>query len=290
MATNNRKTSAQRAAETQALHDKLTAQVEALTRSDEWMRFLKFAGSFHAYSFNNLILILAQRPDASQVAGFRKWQELGRQVRKGERGIKIFGFSTKKVTAEDPDTGEETTRKIPRFPLLTVFDITQTDPIDDSQTVEHPARGLTGTGPDGVWEAVTAWLVDEGWTVTQEPIAGAANGYTLPRERKVIVDNGLSDAQAIKTLLHEAAHVVLHEDLASSDYHAHRGIWETEAESVAYVLAAMAGLDTSAYSVGYVATWAQGDTDVLRDTAARVLAAVHTLASVVEPADAEQVA
>ena len=90
-----------------------------------------------------------------------------------------------------------------------------------------------------------------------------------------MIDTDLSPAQTAKTALHEAAHVLQHADEEPGEYAAHRGIKETEAESVAYVLA---GLDTAAYSIGYVAGWADGDPDTIRATAARVLSAVHTLA------------
>ena len=92
-----------------------------------------------------------------------------------------------------------------------------------------------------------------------------------------MIDADLSPAQTAKTALHEAAHVLLHADEEPGEYAAHRGIKETEAESVAYVLAGLLGLDTAAYSIGYVAGWADGDPDTIRGPAARVLSAVHTL-------------
>ena len=124
-----RKTPEQRQAEAKALHDQLATQVEALAASGEWQRFLDYAASFHSYSLNNLLLIIAQCPHASQVAGFRAWQEKGRQVRKGEKALRIFGYSTKTIREEDADTGEQVERRIPRFPVLSVFDISQTDAI-----------------------------------------------------------------------------------------------------------------------------------------------------------------
>jgi hypothetical protein len=103
-----------------------------------------FARSFHDYSLNNLLLTLSQKPEATHVAGFRKWQELGRQVREGETGIRIFGYSTKKITEED-DNGDEAEKRTIRSPVLTVFDISQTDLIDDAADPTGPAHQLTGT-------------------------------------------------------------------------------------------------------------------------------------------------
>ena len=85
------KTPEQRRTEAAELHETIAQQVEALATSEAWAQFLAFAGKFHRYSLNNLLLILAQRENATQVAGYRTWQKLGRQVRKGERGIRIFG-------------------------------------------------------------------------------------------------------------------------------------------------------------------------------------------------------
>lgn len=283
----NRKPSAkkieERKAKAEALQASIAAQVEALRDSAEWMKMLNFMGKFHTYSVKNVILILSQFPDASQVAGFRKWQELGRQVRKGETSLKIFGYREIKSTETDPKTGEEEEVKRAIFPMVSVFDISQTDPIDpDAPDYSKPAQKLAGDfegNAAAVIEQVTAFLTGNGWTVTHEPITGAANGYTTTDgTRRVVIDSGLEPAQAAKTILHEAGHVLLHADQSREEYAAHRGIWETEAESVAYVVAGMLGLDTAAYSIGYVANWSKGDTEMIEATAANVLRAAHAIA------------
>lgn len=280
MAKSNRprKSTEQRAAEAQALHDQLTAQVEALAESGEWLRFLQFLGSFHHYSLTNVLLILSQQPTATQVAGFRQWQAKGRQVRMGERAIKIRGFSTKKITETDEESGAEVERQLRRFPILSVFDITQTDPIEGAEQPTSPVQLLTGDDPTGICQAMANHMTGLGWKVAREPIAGEVNGYTSPTDRRIVVGADLEPAQAAKTMIHEAAHAILHADLEHVDYVAHRGVCETEAESVAYVLAGMAGLDTSAYSVGYVTTWSNGDVDLVKSTAENVLRAVDRLA------------
>jgi len=140
---------------------------------------------------------------------------------------------------------------------------------------------LTGDDPAGIYTRMHAHLTGLGWTITRAPIPGVANGYTTTDgTRQIGIDADLSPAQAAKTLLHEAAHVTLHVDapLPAADYQQHRGLAECEAESVAYVLARLAGLDTTAYSVGYIATWTHGNTDLIRSTASNVLQAVGHLA------------
>lgn len=282
-----RKTAEQRQAEAKALHDQLATQVEALAASGEWQRFLDYAASFHSYSLNNLLLIIAQCPHASQVAGFRAWQEKGRQVRKGEKAIKIFGYSTQKVTEKNEQTGEEEEKKITRFPILSVFDISQTDPIEGAQTPTHPARRLEGADDADLYARTAAYLEGIGWSVTREAIAGEANGYTTTDgTRRVVVDAAVSEAQAAKTAIHEAAHVLLHGEEDHAEYIAHRGVKETEAESVAYIVAGIFGLDTAAYSVGYVAGWSKADAETIKATAGNVLRAAHTLAEALDPADA----
>lgn len=280
-----KKSPEQRKAEAEALHAQLAEQVEALASSEAWQRFLTFATSFHNYSLNNVLLILAQRPEASRVAGFRQWQAKGRQVRKGEKGIRILGYSSKKITVED-DNGDETERRVARFPILTVFDIGQTDPIEGADQVDDLTAHVEGDDVAGIASKVTAWLTGQGWTVDLEPIEGAANGYTTTDgTKRVVIDADLGPAQAAKTTLHEAAHVILHADEPITEYVEHRGVKETEAESVAYVVAGLAGLDTSAYSVGYVAGWSRGDAAVIRAPAENVMRAVHALAGVVEESD-----
>lgn len=282
-----RKTAEQRRAEADALHESIGQQVDQLRESDAWQQFLHFAQAFHSYSLNNVLLILAQMPTATRVAGFRKWQELHRQVRTGSKSIKIFGFRERKAKPEEEDadttldrldTGERVVRY---FPILSVFDVSQTDPIEEWQDPNLTQR-LHGADDSGIYAATVDYLASLGWTVTRESIPGEANGYTVTDgTRRVVVDEQLGDAHAAKTLLHEAAHVLLHSDQEHADYVAHRGQYECEAESVAYIVAGIVGLDTSAYSIGYVAAWIGDDTDTIRQTAVNVLRAAHTIADAI---------
>lgn len=291
----NRKTAGERRAQAEELQGSIAEQVEQLRDSEQWVRFLEFAQSFHRYSLGNLLLILSQCPTASAVAGFRQWQTKGRQVRKGERAICIFGYAQKKVTAEQAEASEgedqaETTEDgqqvITYYPVLSVFDIGQTDPIDpDTDDPSTLAQRLTGDDQLGIVDAVTDYLTDQGWTVTREQISGPANGYTDREARRVVIDADLSPAQAAKTALHEAGHVILHTEEDHSEYVEHRGIKETEAESVAYIVAGLLGVDTSRYSIGYVAGWSEGDADTIKATAARVLHAAHALADAITDTD-----
>ncbi|MGN7799675.1 ArdC family protein [Leifsonia sp. 22587] len=272
------RTAEQRKAQAEALHASIIDQVQQLADSGQWRRFLDFARSFHTYSLNNLLLILAQNPDATMVAGFRQWQAKGRQVRKGEHAIKIFGYSTKKTTSTthgpgaDPEEGA-----VHYFPVLSVFDISQTDPIDGATVPENPTQPLTGMGDHGLISPLTAHLEATGWTLAREPITHA-NGYTDPEKHTVTLRRGLAPEQAAKTLLHETAHIQLGHIDNLEQYRHHRGRMEVEAESVAYIVAGLTGMDTSAYSIGYITGWANQDTQLIRETATHVLKAAHTIA------------
>lgn len=285
----NTKTPEQRRAEAQQLHASIAEQVEALRESEAWTRFLTFAQEFHRYSINNLLLILDQNPTATHVAGYRTWQRLGRQVRKGERGIRIFGGRDVVTVEEDETTGEEKQHRRRKFFPVSVFDMSQTDPIDpDADDPSTLAQHLTGADQLGIFEAVADYLAARGWSVEREAIPGKTNGYTTTDgSRRVVVDANLSPAHAAKTALHEAAHVILHAEEDPADYVEHRGIKETEAESVAYVLAGILGLDTSTYSIGYVAGWSRCEAETIKGTASRVLRAVRTLGEAITETDSE---
>lgn len=278
-----RKSAGARAAEANALHATITVQVKKLRESDAWTAFCRMASALHRYSFNNLMLIVAANPTATRVAGYRTWQSLGRQVRKGEHGIRIFGGRETVTTEIDEETGEETERHGRRFFPVSVFDISQTDSIDPAAAdADELVHHLTGGDPAGILGAVTDYLTDAGWAVTRAHLDGDTNGYTATDgTRRVVIAEDLADAQAAKTAIHETAHTLLHADESHAEYISHRGIKETEAESVAYITAGILGLDTSAYSIGYIAGWADADTDLIAQTATRVLATVRTITNAI---------
>jgi histone H3/H4 len=288
------RTPEQKRAEMEGLHEKLAQGVEELRNSESWTSYLKFCASFHRYSFNNLILILSQCPEAQHVAGYRAWQDKGRQVRRGERGLRIFSTGTVKVSAEqDEQTGEivEGRRRI--FFPISVFDIAQTEVMEGRTDTSTMAHKLTGQDERGILARVVAYLTASGVPVTFEQISSGAQGYTeradekTGRSMRVVIEERNALAQQAKTAIHEAAHIILgHLGDDFAEYVTHRGRYEVEAESVAYVLAGLLGLDSGDYSTGYVAGWAErAEIDVIKATAGKVLAAVHTLAEALENED-----
>lgn len=270
---------------TQRLQEQIGEQVAELANSDAWQAMLDFARRFHTYSLNNMLLILSQFPEATKVAGFRKWQSLGRQVRQGERGIKIFGFAERRIkTSEDGGSESELPeRKVRFFPLLTVFDISQTDPIPGAEQPPEVAHALVGADEAGLFLLAQRFLQERGWPVQRQRIPGNVNGFAeMKGRRRVVIEEDLSPAQAAKTLLHEAAHVVLHADLELPATREIRATREVEAESVAYVVAGYFGLDTSSYTIGYVTGWSGGNVATIRSSAENVLRGAHELVEWIE--------
>lgn len=239
--------------QTQSLLDDLAAGVAAIKTSDDWRAWLETAAKFYRYSFGNQILIACQKPEATYVAGFHKWLELNRHVRKGEHGLRILAPCVYKRTAEDPDTGEETTsRQVTGFRGAVVFDVSQTDGED---LPEVPAHKLTGAGDPEIVAALVGFAKANGAPSVdlEAELAETRNGETSTLTREIRVSRTLSGEMRIKTLAHEIGHLLLHCD--PKDSAADREQAELEAESVAWLTCRELGLDSSSYSFGYVASW-----------------------------------
>lgn len=272
-----RKTPEQRREEAEALHEQLTAQIATLVDGDNWKAWLRLTGTMRRRSFSNQMLILSQ--GGTLALGFRQWEALGRHVVKGSKAIKIFGFSPRRTVEVDEETGEENVRNWARYPIVSVFDVSQTegDPLPDVQP-----EYLMGDDVDGLFDLLVEYITSLGWTVELEDIAQPGlNGYTRGDTRQIAVDAKMAPAMRVKTLLHEIGHALLHFEQDPGTPIAHRGRIETEAESVAYAAGALLGLDTSSWSIGYVAGWSAGDVAMIRDTAANVHRAVTAIADAI---------
>ena len=238
------------------------------------------AAKFRRYSFRNVLLILRQRPGAIQVAGYRTWQALGRQVRRGEHGIAALApvtYRRQESSDADHDTErerDEGVRQVRGFTVEHVFDISQTE--GEELPVIAPVA-LTGDAPDGLWDAIVAQIEGDGFTVRRNVCADpGANGGTSWSTHTVTVRGDLDPAQACRTLVHERAHIALRhgEDLGAVGC---RGRIEVEAESVAFMVSSEVGLTAASYSLPYVAHWANGDSTVIADTAERVITAARMI-------------
>ena len=264
-------------------HDRLVTAIEALVNGDDWQHFLDTARRFRAYSLNNLLLIYTQRPDATRVAGYRTWQSLGRQVRRGEQGIAILAPCTYRP-ADDSDEQTDTPARVLRgFKVVHVFDIAQTD---GDPLPAPPVHLLDGDDPNHVTDRLAAIIRPNGYAfdLGAMPVGHEdANGVTDHTNRAVTVRSDLAPAQQAKTTAHELAHVLLHDPATGN--RPDRNVCEIEAESVAYLVCGSHGLASDDYSFGYVATWAAGDPDTVRATAQRVSACAARILDALDPSD-----
>jgi antirestriction protein ArdC len=238
--------------------DQLTEGITQLTSSQRWQDWLDMQSKFHHYSFNNTLLILTQRPDATRVAGFNAWRKLDRFVRKGEKGIWILAPMVYKTDAGD-EPGDDTTKRVLRgFKPVAVFDLSQTD----GQELTEVCIRLTGDEPGDAYTHLRTVAHGLGFTVEEDHLSGGTNGDCNFVERRIRVEARNDERQQVKTLAHELAHAILHEP--GEGRPDNRALMELEAESVAYVVCQNLGIETSDYSFGYVATWA-GGSDEARD-------------------------
>jgi antirestriction protein ArdC len=268
-------------------HDRIAEAVERLVTGNDWKAMLDVAARFHTYSPNNLWLILAQRPDATRVAGFRAWRILGRCVRKGEHGIAVLApivTRTKPIDTNDERDRPELVKVLRGFKVVHVFDISQTD---GTELPDVTPVLLTGEAPIAAWDMLAAHITKAGFTLERGDCNGA-NGYTSQTTRTVRVRDDVDDSQAVKTLAHELGHVLLHDntDRTSDD----RPRMEIEAESVAYLVCHQLGIISDDYSFAYLARWSNGDTTLIRATAERAITCAHRILTSSQRTDAAQVA
>jgi hypothetical protein len=227
------------------LVEKLAEGIGNLTTSEEWQRYLEFQSRFHRYSYGNVLLIAAQRPEATQVAGFNAWRKVNRFVRQGEKAIYILAPMVYRST--EAANGEDTP-VIRGFKFVPVFDVAQTDGAE----LPSICTRLDGEDPAGRYAQLSSVARALGFCVVDHEFDGVTNGDCCHVERRIRIEVRNTPAQRVKTLAHEIGHALLHERFDS------RAVAELEAESIAYIVCQSFGLDTGDYSFGYVATWAGG--------------------------------
>jgi antirestriction protein ArdC len=263
---------AQKKTQTQQIVEQLEKGVSEVFESDQYKQYLQVMSKFHSYSYNNILLIAMQCPGATMVAGYESWQRLfKRHVSKGEKAIKILApCPYKKVIMQDvtdPIThqplknsnGEVIKEKvqitIPAFRPVSVFDVSQTEgePLPEMATVQELIGEVDGF--DTLQEIVESMAP---CAVYHKDIEGSAKGYYSPADNQIVIKNGLSQQQEIKTMIHEIAHSLLHNSEKMKDKKISRNDMEVQAESVAYTVCSALGIDTSDYSFGYIAGWSNG--------------------------------
>ena len=263
------------------LTDQIEAGIKALFQSgdlEKYQAYLHTMSHFHHYSVNNQMLIFSQCPHATLVAGYQKWQnQFSRHVLRGEKGISILAPTPYKIKVEkeklDPVTKlplldadgktitEEKEVQIPMFRPVKVFDVSQTDGEPLPEQVKSPVAELTGNVEH--YEAfMDALKLVSPVPIEIKPLSSNLDGFFSPSKQSITLREGMSEVQTVCAAVHEIAHSKLHNYARQPDSQPKdSSTEEMEAESIAYTVCAYFGIETSANSFGYVATWSK-DKDV----------------------------
>ncbi len=259
---------------------RLDRELQRLVDSGEYARWFTTMSRFHRYSPTNAMWIATQAPDATRVASYRTWQQLGRQVRKGETGIMV---SHPKPYWVDPGTGQRVApprtegdrarlqRKV-AFRVGHVFDVAQTDG-DPLPELGQPAPD---DAPHALVDHLEGWCAEQGVTVMTEPLPGGLSGYYRRHDDRIVLAAATSPGDRAATLAHELAHrhdpeLIRAHDRGDTSYYAHhRPDCEAVAEGAAHVISGRYGLDLTGHSAGYIAGWVGGDVDRFKQLHQRV--------------------
>jgi len=269
-----------------AAHAALTAAVARVATSEDWQNLLRISGSFHRYSPNNQLLLAAQGA-GGMVASFNTWKQVpatdGRpcQIRKGEKALRIYAPIRSVRSDIDQETGDEVETSAVRFKLVPVFHEGQLAAPPD---LPAQPKLLEGEDPPvAVWEAIADQINAAGFVLRRGPLDGpdGPKGVTNFVQRSVIVRDDLEPAQALKTEIHELGHVLMH-DAEIREPGMARERMEVEAESVAYVVCDILGVDAGTYSIPYVANWAGADVELVQATAHKVLSTARDVVAGLE--------
>ena len=285
------------------LTDQIEAGIKALFQSgdlEKYQAYLHTMSHFHHYSVNNQMLIFSQCPHATLVAGYQKWQnQFSRHVLRGEKGISILAPTPYKIKVEkeklDPDTKlplldadgntitEEKEVQIPMFRPVKVFDVSQTDGKPLPERVQSPVAELTGNVEH--YEAfMEALRRVSPVPIEMKPLSNNLDGFFSPSKQSITLRDGMSEVQTVCAAVHEIAHSKLH-DYAKQPNSQPKdsSTEEIEAESIAYTVCAYYGIETSANSFGYVATWSKDkdlkafkdSLDTIRKTSSELISGVE---------------
>ena len=285
------------------LTDQIEAGIKALFQSgdlEKYQAYLRTMSHFHHYSVNNQMLIFSQCPHATLVAGYQKWQnQFSRHVLRGEKGISILAPTPYKIKVEkeklDPVTKlplldadgktitEEKEVQIPMFRPVKVFDVSQTDGKPLPERVQSPVAELTGNVEH--YEAfMEALRRVSPVPIEMKPLSNDLDGFFSPSKQSITLRDGMSEVQTVCAAVHEIAHSKLH-DYAKQPNSQPKdsNTEEIEAESIAYTVCAYFGIETSANSFGYVATWSKDkdlkafkdSLDTIRKTSSELISGVE---------------
>lgn len=241
-----------------ALSAHLKEGVASYLETDTFKNYLGFIAKFHKYSQRNVRLLLAQNPTISRVAGFKKWQEVDRNVRKGSKALYVYAPGTRIVKDKNGTPLTDENGQIVKenyFFLTPVFDVSQTS----GKELPKPIYELEGNfeRPEQFVNVFHAIETLSPVPIKIEEIKNGANGYYHLENQEIVLKTGLGEVMTLKTLIHEVTHAKLHSDSTCTFGDKEYSQQEFEAESVAYIVSNHLGIDTSDYSFGYLSSWTE---------------------------------
>jgi antirestriction protein ArdC len=273
-----------------AVEAQLQAELERIFTSGEYGAWFAKLASFHRYSPTNTMWILAQNREATKVASYQTWKQLGRHVRKGETGIQVFHpkpYWVDAATGErirPPRTDAECARAERKvgFGIGHVFDVAQTE----GEPLPELGRPAPADAPRQLREHLEGWCTAQGVTVETRPLRAGLSGYYQRDGDRIVLASGTSGGERTATLAHELAHrqdpeLVRAGQAGDRRYYAHnRADCEAVAEGAAHAISARYGFDITSHSAGYIASWVAGDVERLTALQQRV---GHVTATVLPP-------
>ena len=269
--------------------------VKDVYSSESFKQYLSCLSKFHSYSLNNTLLILSQKPEASLVAGYRAWQtNFNRHVNKGEKGLMILAPVTTKedrlmnkhdengnVILDESGNPVQEMRvvNLTHFKTTTVFDISQTSG-DPLPSLVHDLTGSSNEVKAIIQTIQSVCTIPIEFKTETEDLSfmTGAKGYYSPKKDKIVINKDLEDLQTAKTLIHEYAHSILHKETDKNQSQR-----EIEAESLAFVICDHFGIDTSEYSFGYIASYANKDYSELKSILVNIQSKAHEMIELIEP-------
>ena len=229
-------------------------------KSERITQYLAMLAKFHRYSFGNVLLILSQMPAATHVAGFGTWKQMGRFVKKGEKGIVIIAPMSICPKEDKPEGQEQSDRARPilRFRGVYVFDVSQTD----GQPLPEPAR--VGGDPQHHLTRIKEQVAERGIKLDYDDVPPGADGVS--RGGRISIRSGLEPANEFSVIVHELAHELLHR---GDQRPTSKTVRETEAEAVAFVVCQAIGLETGSAASDYIQLY-DGKTETLAASLDRI--------------------
>lgn len=283
-------TEAERAERRKAERERMEQAARALLSSEGWRRWVRVRSTngLSRYSFHNQLLIAMQCPHASYVAGFRAFLDLNRCVRKGERAIRILAPMTVHVrdaeAVERPGTEEGQTPRRTVFRAVSVFDVSQTEPLPGREPVAlcPPSQSIDGDTHAHLLPALERLARELGYAVRREPLEGSADGWCDSAKHEIVINAAVSVNAQVRIAIHEIAHAL------GVSYQEHgRRRAEVLVDTVTFIVCGSVGLDTSGSSVPYIAGWGErGELDAIRGFAETIDALARRIEDALVAADA----